>query len=115
MTFRGMDLDFDIYDADTAERYEAAVEAVSAASAVVEGETLSTSIRRQCSVVFDFFDGLFGDGFHKELFGARTNLMECLDVFAEFMAAVDAQRQALTARVNKYTPNRAARRANSRP
>lgn len=112
MKFRDKELDFDLFDADTAEAYEAAVDAVQEANAnAPKGETLSQTIRRQCAIVFDFFDDLFGDGFHKELFGERTNLLECTDAFAEFMAAVDAQKAQLDERIGKATPNRAARRA----
>lgn len=112
MKFRDKELDFDLFDADTAEAYEAAVDAVMEANADhPKGETLSQTIRRQCAIVFNFFDDLFGDGFHKELFGERTNLLECTDAFAEFTAAVDAQKAQLDERISKTTPNRATRRA----
>lgn len=114
MKFRDKELDFDLFDAETAEAYEEAVERVREANAnPPKGETLSQTIRRQCGLVFDFFDDLFGEGFHKELFGERTNLMECVDAFAEFTAAVDAQKAQLNEKISKYapTPNRAARRA----
>lgn len=112
MEFHGKELDFDLFDADTAEAYEEAVERVREANAnPPKGETLSQTIRRQCGIVFDFFDDLFGDGFHKELFGERTNLMECVDTFAEFTAAVEAQKAQLNEKVSKYAGNRATRRA----
>lgn len=114
MKFRDKELDFDLFDAETAEAYEAAVEAVQEANAnAPKSETLSQTIRRQCAIVFDFFDDLFGDGFHKELFGDHTNLMECVDAFAEFTAAVDVQKAQLGEKISKYVPapNRAARRA----
>lgn len=112
MKFRDRELDFDLFDADTAEAYEEAVERVQEANAnAPKGEALSQTIRRQCEIVFDFFDDLFGDGFHRELFGERTNLMECVDALAEFTAAVDAQKAQLNEKISKYTPNRAARRA----
>lgn len=112
MKFRGMELDFDVFDADTAEAYEEAIKQVQESRAEApKGETLSATIRRQCGRIFDFFDDLFGDGFHKQLFGERTNLTECVDAFAEFTAQVNAQKQELDDRINLYTPNRAARRA----
>lgn len=110
MTFRGHELDFDLFDAETAEAYEEGVRRVQEAD-MPKGETLAQTIRRQCSLVFDFFDDLFGDGFHKELFGERTNLTECIDAFAEFAAAVDAQKAQLNEKVSRYTGNRAARRS----
>lgn len=112
MKFKGLELDFDIYDADQAEAYEAALSRVVEESArEVPGETLSGGIRRQCGVVFDFFDELFGEGAHKELFGDKTNLTVCLDTFKEFTDLVNAQSGALAERMKEYAPNRAVRRA----
>lgn len=114
MLFREKELNFDIYDAETAEKFEVATERVEAAGGKVEGETLSAAIRRQCNAIFMFFDGLFGEGFHRELFGERTNLLECLDAFSEFMALADAQQMAISDRMSKYLPNRAGRRASAK-
>lgn len=117
MVFRNIEVDFDIYDADTAEVYEGAVQAVLDSAVPKEGESLADGIRRQCNTVFAFFDTLFGDGFHKELFGQRTNMMECLQAFKEFLELVSKQREQLTALTAEIqsaqmaAPNRAARRA----
>ena len=97
MVFRNIEVDFDIYDADTAEVYEGAVQTVLESAVPKEGESLADGIRRQCNTVFAFFDTLFGDGFHKELFGQRTNMMECLQAFKEFLELVSKQREQLTA------------------
>lgn len=116
MLFHDIELDFDIFDADTADAYEEAVRETQAMAVKKEGETLGTSIRRQCGAVFTFFDSLFGDGFHKELFGERTNLLECIGIFREFVQAVDEQKKALDTMMaevgaGRGAPNRAARRA----
>ena len=117
MVFRNIEVDFDIYDADTAEVYEGAVQTVLESAVPKEGESLADGIRRQCNTVFAFFDTLFGDGFHKELFGQRTNMMECLQAFKEFLELVSKQREQLTALAAEIqstktaAPNRAARRA----
>ena len=119
MLFHDMELDFDIFDADTAEAYEEAVQDAKAAAIKSEGEALGASIRRQCRAVFTFFDALFGEGFHKELFGERTNLLECVGTFREFIQAVDEQKKGLDTLVaeveaERGAPNRAARRAAAR-
>lgn len=117
MVFRNIEVDFDIYDADTAEVYEGAVQTVLESAVPKEGESLADGIRRQCNTVFAFFDTLFGDGFYKELFGQRTNMMECLQAFKEFLELVSKQREQLTALTAEIqsaqtaAPNRAARRA----
>lgn len=121
MLFKDIELDFDIFDAETADAYEAAVKKARAAAVKKPGETLGDAIRRQCNAVFDFFDDLFGDGFHKDLFGEKTNLMECIGTFRDFVKAVDAQKGALDALMQEVAadnaaaaPNRAARRAAAR-
>ena len=74
LKFRDIELDFDIFDADQAELYENALSMFQqACDELPEDGTLSAKIRRQCALVFDFFDDLFGDGFHKEIFGDKTN------------------------------------------
>jgi hypothetical protein len=119
MTFHDLELEYDIFDADTAEAYEQAARQVGQDAAKVAGEGLADNIRRQCKAVFTFFDTLFGEGFHRELFGERTNLMECLSAFREFTKLINEQRgalDALVAEVNeeRAAPNRATRRAIAR-
>lgn len=115
MQFRDLELDFDIYDADQAEAYEAALRNVQEKSAnKIPDEGLSDSIRRLCGIVFDFFDDVLGDGAHKEIFGDKTNLNTCMDAFQEFKEAVNGQKDAMMARIQQPSPNRAARRAASR-
>lgn len=122
MEFKGLELDFDIFEADNADAYEAALENVKAlAASKPQGESLGDSIRRQCNAVFDFFDDIFGDGFHKELFGEKTNLTECLQTYCDFTNLVSDQKAKLDTMLQEITggnaapaPNRAARRAAAR-
>jgi len=119
MIFRDIELDFDIFDADNADLFEKAAKDMYSAVGQKDGEGLGDTIRRQCGAVFSFFDTLFGEGFHRELFGEETNLMECIEAFREFVNTVNEQKAALdkiasdikvdTAAVS--APNRAARRA----
>ena len=119
MLFRDMDLDFDIFDADTAELYEEAAKRAGEEAVKKPGETLADCIRRQCGAVFNFFDTLFGEGFHREIFGERTNLVECLEAFREFVGLVNAQLATLDTMIAEVkaegaAPNRATRRATAR-
>lgn len=116
MIFKDMELDFDIFDAETADLYVDAVKTARDEAVKKAGETLGDAIRRQCNAVFNFFDTIFGEGFHKELFGPRTNLMECIGTFRDFIKAVDEQKAALDTMMKEVeadtaAPNRAARRA----
>lgn len=119
LKFRDFNLEFDLFDAEMAEDYEAALTKLqNALDKKPAKETLADGIRRQCTIVFAFFDDLFGEGFHKDVFGERTNLVQCLDAFAEFTRLVNDQKNALSERVSELkaqapvpSPNRAARRA----
>jgi len=106
--------DMDIYDADVAEKYEGALKKVeneANATSGVEGLSLSVSIRKQCSAVFECFNTIFGEDTDKKIFGGKTNLMVCLKAFEELVANVDEQKQALEKMTDKYSPNRLQRRA----
>lgn len=122
MNFRDMELDFDIFDADTADDYTTALERAKARFVdKKDGEIVGDAIRRQCHAVFDFFDELFEPGFHKEIFGERTNLILCMEAFRDFVDDVDTQKekintilaeaQAKNAERVARTGNRATRRA----
>lgn len=119
MKFRDMEVEFDIFDADDADAYEEALQKVrEEGSKKEDGETMGDVIRRQCDAVFNFFDDLFDDDFHKQLFGEKTNLVECIEAFRDFVKAVEGQKSQLVglmaevkADAPQVAPNRAARRA----
>lgn len=55
MKFRDMELDFDVFDAETAEVYEEAIKRVQESRAgTPKDETLSATIRRQCGRILTF-------------------------------------------------------------
>lgn len=95
MVFRGLEIDFDIFDADTAEAYENALKHVQTSMKPSESETWSGCIRRVCNEIFDFFDTLIEPGIHKELFGDSVHYTECLDAFQEFNGMVIEQKTKL--------------------
>ncbi|MDD2956449.1 MAG: AP endonuclease [Oscillospiraceae bacterium] len=97
MLFRNIELDFDVFDADTADLFEDALKTVKDTSKKKPGESNGDCIRLQCNTVFDFFDALFGEGFHREIFGDRTNLLECISAFKDFNDLVKDQRTRLDA------------------
>ena len=109
MTFRDREYDFDIYDADQAERYYAELEKVRLAGKQQEGEDSPGYIRRVCRAVFAFFDAVLGGDAHREIFGEKCNLRLCLDAFGAFNAAVEGQKGALDEMLAKYAPPRERR------
>lgn len=98
------EFEFDIYDADTAEKYEKGIANIQEECENIGTElSASESIRAQCGIMFEFIDGLLGEGVAKDIFGERTNLTECLDVFDELVKYADEQKKAMLERSKKYT------------
>ncbi len=110
---RGIEIEFDVTDADMLERYEKGLEAVKQKSTLspLEGEKLSESMRRACQIVFDFFDLLGGEGTAQKIFKGKCSLKDCLNAFEEFIDQVQAESEKFSIRVNKYSSNRAQRRS----
>ncbi len=95
MTIHNIELAFDMFDADTCERFEQAVEAVSQKAQALQnqkGLKASESIRAQCGAIFECFDHIFGEGTARSLFGGKVNLQDCLQAFQTLVANVEQQR-----------------------
>lgn len=95
MTINGKDLEFDIYDAEQAEKFEKAMDRVVQKVNALQKEklTLSQSIRKQCEAVAEYFDSLFGAGAAAMIFDGKTNLKTMLLAFSELVEAVEAQKE----------------------
>lgn len=112
MKINGVELaDIDVFDADTAEKYEKVLDNVVKESKNFEGLKTSAVIRKQCGLVFDVFNSLFGEGTDKKVFGDRVNLKTCLKAFEELVEQVNEQKKEVEEMTAKYSPNRAQRRA----
>ena len=118
-TVNGKELEYDVFDADKMEVYEAAMQRVmdkmDALKQREEELSASQSIREQCSAVAECFDSLFGAGTASELFDGRVNLKLALQAFGELVEGINRQRAELEAVTQSVLPsgkgNRAARRA----
>lgn len=107
------ELEIDFYDADVMEKIENSFEETQKqVQAYMQEKTTKTSevIRGVCKVVFDFFNRVFGEGTDKKIFGTKTNLIDCLKAFEQFVDAKTKQDKELEEISNKYSPNRATRR-----
>lgn len=93
-TINGIELEFDIYEADNAELFQKETEKVIKVSKKLkDNEDLAKAIRVQCKAVFDFIDALFGEGVHREIFGDSVNLKTCAKVYADINAAIVADKE----------------------
>ncbi|WP_018592625.1 DUF6673 family protein [Terrisporobacter glycolicus] len=106
-----IELDFDVYDVDTSEKYEDALkEVIQGNESLEDNASTSQIIREQCKLVFKFFNDIFGEGTDKDVFGDKVNLRICLDALEQVIANANTQVEGMKNRVNKYSPNRAQRR-----
>ena len=95
-TINDVELEFDIYELENAEKYEAQIEKMRKVGEMAAKETgLARSIKLQCEAIFDFIDTLFGEGSAKKLFGERTNLVNCANVYYKVISEIAKDRSAL--------------------
>lgn len=119
MLINGVELeDLDFMDADVAEKYEMACEAVvKDMDKISNKKDLKNSelIRFECESVFRFFNSVFGEGTDKKVFGEKVNLMTCIKAFEDvknYQSNKDKEFADYAANLkSKYSPNRAQRRA----
>lgn len=106
-----VELELDLMDADMAEKYEKAYRKMQRDVAnIPKNLSLADSIRKQCNLVFYFFDEVFGQGTSKKIFGNRTNLRECIKAVETLIDHVNKDVEESNKIINKYSPNRVARR-----
>jgi hypothetical protein len=112
----GLTFELDLEDADTAERYEAAFDQMEVDEKQMpkDGKP-SAKIRAYCKLFEDLYDRIFGEGSGKAILGDKANTRICNEVYDDFLAFVTKQKQETldfqNSMVNKYSPNRAQRRA----
>ncbi|NFO46530.1 AP endonuclease [Clostridium botulinum] len=75
----------DLMDADIAEKYEKAVTDLQKKEKETnfEGMGLSQIIRTQCTLIFDFFNDIWGKGTDKLVFGDKVNYRTCEKAFKD--------------------------------
>jgi len=118
INIKGVELEINMLDADTAETVENELERVKAKTAELQADKSikwSTGIRAICHEIFDCFNEIFGDGTDKLIFGGHTDLGECMEAFAELSRqTVDSSLQRVQSITTKYAPNREARRSSAK-
>lgn len=84
LVINGIELEFDMTDADTYEKYMAGAGTLDAAMGESLGDAPTTEeyvemVRKKCQAVRTFVDGIFGEGMGKKLC-PKDSLNSCLDV-----------------------------------
>ncbi|NFH70767.1 AP endonuclease [Clostridium botulinum] len=77
--------DLDLMDADVSEKFEKATNDLQAKEKVqnFQGKGLSEIIRTQCTLIFDFFNDVWGEGTDKKVFGNKVNYRTCEKAFKD--------------------------------
>lgn len=117
ITFNGIELEIDLMDADTLEKFEDLLKRTSddiAEKTQYEGLRGSEQMRLQCRHVNRFFDDLFGEGTAEKVFGTKYNLMEHMEAFGQAASMVNQMSDEVRAVKDKYNPKRVQNRAERR-
>ena len=103
--------DIDLLDAEVAEKYEKAIDILKNKSGLTnEGLGLADTIRKECNLIFNFFNEIFGEGTDKKIFGNKTNYGVCTEALKEVIAQTNEQIKELDKITAKYSVNRAKRK-----
>lgn len=97
--------EFDVFEAENSERLEKAIEMLDGMDNTV-GLTMSEQIKQQCTIVFDFFNIVFGEGTDKKIFGDRVNLMICIKALGDFLQYTNNQENEINKITSKYSLDR---------
>ena len=98
MKINDVELRADFYDANTMDKFQAAMKAVVDGAARIEADEAmgaGDQIREQCALIFECFDTIYGQGTSQAIFGDRTNLKECFSAFIQLQQESERQRREL--------------------
>lgn len=111
--------DLDFAELEVAELYEQEMRKYTDTVSTMSGNNRVELIRTVCTATFTLFDGVFGDGIAKKVFGNRTNLIICNRALSELtdeVNKIDKQNSNETQKIfAKYNPDRAVRLEKNEP
>lgn len=119
ITVHGTEIDFDITAPQDLRRYHQAGKKMTQAAATLKKpadedsglEPYIAYMEAQCRLLTDFIDEAMGQGTCDKLLGPKTSLEKLLELSAEIGDAMAQQGKELGDKMQKYTPNRTARRS----
>ncbi|MDS0525006.1 AP endonuclease [Clostridium sp. SHJSY1] len=112
MVINGVELEeLDIFDANTIEKYEKAMDNVVKSTQEYKELKGSEIVRKECEAIFKCFNELFGEDTDKKIFGDKINIITCLKAFEELVEQINSKQDELEKFTSKYSPNRAKRRS----
>ena len=98
-TIRGIELEFDSFDANSVGKYEEALKKVQKTELVLKQDiSLKTKIINSCKIIFSAIDDIFGEGIAVKMFGKDTyNIREASGVWNEIVTEITRQSSEETA------------------
>ena len=120
MKLGSIEVEFSFTDADDLERFENAAKKVKELSSQHKKEELSVAeaIRKECEIINNFFDEVFGNKISEKIFKGKNDLKEHMELFVDIVNEKVRQTQAYQNMYNnieynsKYMPTREQRRYN---
>lgn len=108
MKILDIEVDFDLFDADQVEKFEEEAKKVLDASneTHIEEMTLSQALKRECQMIEDFFDNVFGNDISKQLFKGKKNLTEHIKAFEDIVNEKTRKQEELEKTMAKYLPDK---------
>lgn len=110
-----LDIAGNIFEIDTTDPelvgrvYDFSVGAQEMASKLSQKEHYAEALKEAIQFCLDAIDSILGEGASNKIFaGRKISLFDCLDVIEYITTEINADRES---RFQKYSPNRAARRA----
>lgn len=101
LTLGNTEFEFDIYNADTAQKYETAILKMKDDLLKASGEG-AEGIIEQCIIVCDFIDAVLGAGASGEIFGDTVSLTCAMDVMEAVVNSVVEQKMQMQQRAERF-------------
>ena len=122
MKLKDKEVEFSFTDADCIERLEKASKRVKEETEKYKKQEmdLSKAIRKECEIINNFLDEVFGEGIAEKVFKGKNDLQEHMELFTDIMnAKIEMTKATQNLYDNleykaKYMPNRETRRHNNK-
>lgn len=109
--FNDFEIDIDFTDADFMERFEDCYDKmIKESERVPKVGKVSEITRAQCRVFDNFYDRLFGDGSSAAMFLGKNSMDMRVNAANSLFNFRNSEQSRYNSMVNKYAPNRKARR-----
>lgn len=114
MNIENLRNNFDFFDADNIEKFEKAAQNVvdECSNPEIKMMKMSEAIRKECKIIDNFIDAVFGEGQSFEIFNGKNSLGEHVKIFEEIVKIKNNKQKELQDTFNRYMPNREQKRNN---